>query len=339
MPEWRSRSPVLNLEMEIERPARADREDGRLRVEHRSVEDHASLRVARLRARGTRRSRFRRSLLRRRRQKRTLTGRLPFCRPGRPRRAGAPTAVPCCWRLLARRASRREPRARTDRCPSSLERCRGVERRSGRSRGSTAAVACAGRGLRESVRRRGGRPPCSTTRCFSGRHAGRARRSSRLQRADVLAPLGIGADARDPEELEQLGQFAGGEGSGWTARARILTDLPGRTSVPRRSKSERFGFLFDSIYRSFILSGPAAAAALDQRKDTNAQILEGLARAWPSVTLVVVAVAYGARTHSSASSTLVFASSADPVALDGALRWDGESGRVIIQMVRGPRGR
>jgi peptide/nickel transport system substrate-binding protein len=53
------------------------------------------------------------------------------------------------------------------------------------------------------------------------------------------------------------------------------------------------------------------------------------------LTLVVVAVAYGARTHSSASSTLVFASSADPVALDGALISDGESGRVIIQMYEG----
>ena len=53
------------------------------------------------------------------------------------------------------------------------------------------------------------------------------------------------------------------------------------------------------------------------------------------VALVVVAVAYGARTHKTASDTLVFASSADPVALDGALISDGESGRVIIQIYQG----
>ena len=50
------------------------------------------------------------------------------------------------------------------------------------------------------------------------------------------------------------------------------------------------------------------------------------------VALVAVAVAYGARAHKSASDTLVFGSSADPVALDGALISDGESGRVIIQI-------
>jgi len=53
------------------------------------------------------------------------------------------------------------------------------------------------------------------------------------------------------------------------------------------------------------------------------------------VALLVVAVAYGARAHKSASDTLVFASSADPVALDGALISDGESGRVIIQIYQG----
>jgi peptide/nickel transport system substrate-binding protein len=51
--------------------------------------------------------------------------------------------------------------------------------------------------------------------------------------------------------------------------------------------------------------------------------------------LVVVAVAYGARAHKTASDTLVFGSSADPVALDGALISDGESGRVIIQIYQG----
>ncbi len=53
------------------------------------------------------------------------------------------------------------------------------------------------------------------------------------------------------------------------------------------------------------------------------------------LTLVVVAVAYGARAHKTASDTLVFASSADPVALDGALISDGESGRVVIQIYQG----
>jgi peptide/nickel transport system substrate-binding protein len=51
--------------------------------------------------------------------------------------------------------------------------------------------------------------------------------------------------------------------------------------------------------------------------------------------LVVVAVAFGARTHKSDNDTLVFGSSADPVALDGALISDGESGRVIIQIYQG----
>ena len=53
------------------------------------------------------------------------------------------------------------------------------------------------------------------------------------------------------------------------------------------------------------------------------------------VALVAVAVAYGARAHKSASDTLVFGSSADPVALDGALISDGESGRVVIQIFEG----
>ena len=53
------------------------------------------------------------------------------------------------------------------------------------------------------------------------------------------------------------------------------------------------------------------------------------------VALIVVAVAYGARAHKTASDTLVFASSADPVALDGALISDGESGRVMIQIYEG----
>ena len=53
------------------------------------------------------------------------------------------------------------------------------------------------------------------------------------------------------------------------------------------------------------------------------------------LALVAVAVALGARSHKSASDTLVFASSADPVALDGALISDGESGRVIIQIYEG----
>ena len=53
------------------------------------------------------------------------------------------------------------------------------------------------------------------------------------------------------------------------------------------------------------------------------------------LALIVVAIAYGARSHKSASDTLVFGSSADPVALDGALISDGESGRVIIQIYEG----
>ncbi|MGN6796806.1 MAG: ABC transporter substrate-binding protein, partial [Gaiellaceae bacterium] len=53
------------------------------------------------------------------------------------------------------------------------------------------------------------------------------------------------------------------------------------------------------------------------------------------VALISVAVAYGARSHKAASDTLVFGSSADPVALDGALISDGESGRVIIQIYEG----
>src|SRR4051794_4559918 len=65
------------------------------------------------------------------------------------------------------------------------------------------------------------------------------------------------------------------------------------------------------------------------RKLTKAMIGFGL------VALAVVAVAYGARSHKTASDTLVFGSSADPVALDGALISDGESGRVIIQIYEG----
>src|SRR4029079_8860109 len=65
------------------------------------------------------------------------------------------------------------------------------------------------------------------------------------------------------------------------------------------------------------------------RKLTKAMIGFGL------VALAVVAVAFGARAHKNANDTLVFASSADPVALDGALISDGESGRVIIQIYEG----
>ena len=65
------------------------------------------------------------------------------------------------------------------------------------------------------------------------------------------------------------------------------------------------------------------------RKLTKAMIGFGL------VALAVVAVAYGARAHKTASDTLVFGSSADPVALDGALISDGESGRVVIQIFEG----
>src|SRR6478672_4783862 len=53
------------------------------------------------------------------------------------------------------------------------------------------------------------------------------------------------------------------------------------------------------------------------------------------LALVAAAVAYGSNGKKSASDTLVFASSADPVALDGALISDGESGRVIIQIYEG----
>src|SRR4029078_2099927 len=65
------------------------------------------------------------------------------------------------------------------------------------------------------------------------------------------------------------------------------------------------------------------------RKLTKAMIGFGL------VALAVVAVAYGARAHKSASDTLVFGSSGDPVALDGALISDGESGRVVVQIYEG----
>src|SRR5689334_2100039 len=46
-------------------------------------------------------------------------------------------------------------------------------------------------------------------------------------------------------------------------------------------------------------------------------------------------VAVGAQSHKTPSDTLVFASSADPVALDGALISDGESGRVVSQIYEG----
>jgi hypothetical protein len=65
------------------------------------------------------------------------------------------------------------------------------------------------------------------------------------------------------------------------------------------------------------------------RKLTKAFLALGL------VALVVVAVAYGARAHKTASDTLVFGSSADPVALDGALISDGESGASIISDLQG----
>jgi peptide/nickel transport system substrate-binding protein len=66
------------------------------------------------------------------------------------------------------------------------------------------------------------------------------------------------------------------------------------------------------------------------RKVSKASLLIGL------LALVAVAVAYGASgRHKAASDTLVFGSSADPVALDGALISDGESGRVVIQIYEG----
>ena len=65
------------------------------------------------------------------------------------------------------------------------------------------------------------------------------------------------------------------------------------------------------------------------RKVSKASLLIGL------LALVAVAVAYGASGRHKASDTLVFGSSADPVALDGALISDGESGRVIIQIYEG----
>jgi peptide/nickel transport system substrate-binding protein len=66
------------------------------------------------------------------------------------------------------------------------------------------------------------------------------------------------------------------------------------------------------------------------RKVSKASLLIGL------LALVAVAVAYGASgRHKASSDTLVFGSSADPVALDGALISDGESGRVIIQIYEG----
>src|ERR1041385_4828630 len=58
-------------------------------------------------------------------------------------------------------------------------------------------------------------------------------------------------------------------------------------------------------------------------------------RALGLAALVAVAVAYGAQSHKTASDTLVFASSADPVALDGALISDGESGPVVSQIYEG----
>jgi peptide/nickel transport system substrate-binding protein len=55
-----------------------------------------------------------------------------------------------------------------------------------------------------------------------------------------------------------------------------------------------------------------------------------------AVMAVVAAVlAAGALGKSSASTTLVFGTSSDPVALDGALISDGESGRVVIQIYEG----
>jgi peptide/nickel transport system substrate-binding protein len=66
------------------------------------------------------------------------------------------------------------------------------------------------------------------------------------------------------------------------------------------------------------------------RNVSKASLLIGL------LALVAVAVAYGASgRHKASSDTLVFGSSADPVALDGALISDGESGRVIIQIYEG----
>ncbi len=66
------------------------------------------------------------------------------------------------------------------------------------------------------------------------------------------------------------------------------------------------------------------------RKVSKASILVGL------LALVAVAVAYGASgRHKASNDTLVFGSSADPVALDGALISDGESGRPIIQIFEG----
>jgi peptide/nickel transport system substrate-binding protein len=66
------------------------------------------------------------------------------------------------------------------------------------------------------------------------------------------------------------------------------------------------------------------------RKVSKASLLVGL------LALIAVAVAYGASGgHKASSDTLVFGSSADPVALDGALISDGESARPIIQMFEG----
>jgi peptide/nickel transport system substrate-binding protein len=54
-----------------------------------------------------------------------------------------------------------------------------------------------------------------------------------------------------------------------------------------------------------------------------------------AVAVVASVLAAGAFGTSSASTTLVFGTSSDPVVLDGALISDGESGRVIIQIYEG----
>src|SRR6266508_4660643 len=112
---------------------------------------------------------------------------------------------------------------------------------------------------------------------------------------------------------------------------------------PPRRLAGGFGSGLGSAYsrtRRVIMSGcrPSRGSWARKEHDLYTKKLDfpkgmRLALALATLALVATTAAFGAASRSQASDTLVFAGSADPVALDGSLANDGESIRVIKQLV------
>ena len=117
-------------------------------------------------------------------------------------------------------------------------------------------------------------------------------------------------------------------------RGSCLTLSSTRPAVPQ-DRCERSTFCPRFARAAGILDGPPAVSSAVSERTQRMSKLSKASIALGLLALVAVAVAYGARSHKSASDTLVFGSSADPVALDGALISDGESGRVVNQIFEG----